>query len=223
MDDYCPSSPNLYQEIPVKRCTSPSMGYRSLSTKCCPTKSQFVKTNGFSSNAGRYKILKVLAMIILFLFFTVHFVWGANNLGVNIDDQNGDRYFTLEFWRLAASGLDSLPMLFFAFMFMCPKQGWLRNVTCIMLFFFILIDLASFGWFIWDVCMCGDVPHCDGAGTGGIILGIDIAFLVMIGTLIVRLVLMVFALIILYQLKILHEKHDVYFKSFKIEPVSVDC
>lgn len=126
------------------------------------------------------------AFLLIIVYLLAYGIWGANNLAVNLDNQNTDRYKTLTFFRLAAIGLDIFTPFFTLFYLYNNLFRWVGIIHCYLEVLTIILEVASLVWFALDILDCTNVAHCDGDGMGP--LGLDIAFWVLLITLVTRLI-----------------------------------
>lgn len=135
--------------------------------------------------SGRIDCCSGFGFVMVLIFGVAYAIGSANNLALLLDDQENDRYLTLTFWRLAAPALDLFGMYFFMLFLAFNDNDCARYLACMMLLLTILVQAASLAWFVVDVFDCTNQPHCDGPGPS--ILGVDIAFVVLLISLVVRL------------------------------------
>ena len=129
-------------------------------------------------------------------YVLIYGIWASNNLAVNLDNQNDDRYITLEFWRLAKVGVDIITPFFTMIYLYSNTSTWLRRIHCLITVLVIGLESVCIGWFIVDIVDCSNVAHCDGDGAGP--LGYDVAFWVVVTSVAARLFINLIFLLINY-------------------------
>lgn len=141
---------------------------------------------GVQDGPVQLKWIYRLTFLLIVVYLFAYAIWASNNLGVNLDDQNNDRYSTLEFFRLAKIGIDIVtPFLTLYYLYNNLFRG-VRLLHCWVTVLVIALQVACLVWFVIDILDCANVAHCDGDGAGP--LGYDIAFWVVVVTLVIRLI-----------------------------------
>lgn len=179
---------------------------RKMRSNCCQEPILY-KLNGIKANPKATRNWGYFACFIRVIFSLLIIAWGINNGGINLDDQNDDRYFTFTFWRvMGIPGLDILALLIFEKATCNLSPGWLR-ISCITSSLFILVNLAALGWLAYDFLFdCANIPHCDGDGNAIFFGAFDLAFGVLAAILIAKILLLLLMILVVQQLRSLYKE-----------------
>lgn len=120
-----------------------------------------------------FRVLTFLSLC----YCCVYAVWSGNNLGLLLNDQENDRYVTLDFWRLVFPLLaigSPFTTLLLLYNNLSLNQFYPYGFQLITVVACIIISGTWIGWFVVDVIDCANVVYCVGNGNG--IWGVDVAF-----------------------------------------------
>ena len=163
------------------------------------------------SRVTEFRWYFIISMLLIWSYLGIYGVWASNNLAVNLDNQNDDRYISLEFWRLAKIGADIITPFLTLMLLYNSTSKWFTRFHCLIIVIAIALEATCIGWFIVDLVDCSNVAHCDGDGNGP--LGYDVAFWVVFWSTVGRMIINIIFLFLNYRINRLVQiqRYQLYF------------